>query len=327
MRILLSAGTLLTPLLLNGQPVSVEITLMPEVVVEGEWTIVRVAVTGEGARPIAGATVTLEAGGGLFADTGKSFAGGRTGAEGIFQAEWSCSPCAAAYQLTARARTDDGRRAEGRAGVRVNSTVENPALALAARVDPASVAPGAPATVSVAVFRGAAPAAGVEVKIGVGGGRFLADTANLPNLALGRTDSSGYYRVGWRCSPCARAYDFTVLATPEPGDEPLQARAPLTIGRPAAPREGPLSAVAGRLLACDPCSNYQVTAVRLPEEDLRRSVRADPSCRFALSLPPGLYRVELQQLDPGAGRGGRPRVFEMQVNPRMETTVTFRCDR
>lgn len=297
------------------------LTVAPEVVAEGALATVRIILTDAGAQPLSGVTVTLEAGGGLFAGTGKPFVSGRTGSAGIFEAEWSCSDCAAAYQILARARTSGGA-AEARDTIGVHRHRAGAPLAVTAGVAPAVLAPGATATVTVAVFRGAKPASGAEVKIGVGGGRFLADTARLSNLAVGRTDSSGYYRVEWTCRPCATAYEFTTLIVAVPGDEPLQIKTPLTIGA-TPPPPARLSAVRGRLQGCNRCIDFQVTASREGEAALRRSVRVDGDCSFNLSLPPGLYAVEFERIDRSGTVLGH---YEVQVNPFRETNLLFRCE-
>jgi len=324
MRILLSVGGLLTPFLLNSQSVSVALTLKPEVIMEGKWTMVRVAVTDEEDRPIAGASVTLEAGGGLFATTGKSFTAGVTDAAGVFQAEWSCDDCAPTYQLIARGKAAGSPRITVRADIHIRDAGTAAAPAIASGIAPAAVEPGEAATISIAAFRGATPATGVEVKIGVGGGRFHADTVRLPNLAIGRTDSSGYYRVAWSCDPCAANYEFTVLAAA--ATEPQRIVLPLAIGQPPPARKGPLSAVAGTLRGCRNCADYQVTAFRPDDDSFQRSVRVDPSCQYELNLLPGLYRVELEQRPPATSKTEDPEVYQVQVNPRMMTTVDFRCE-
>ena len=200
-------------------------------------------------------------------------------------------------------------------------TGQSPEMTLT--VAPAVVAEEAWATVRVSLRNAEAqPLSGVTVTLEVGGGLF-ADTGHLPNLALGRTDSSGYYRVGWSCRPCAAAYEFTVLIIAAPGEEPLQIKAPLTIGAAPAPPSERLSAVRGRLQGCSRCVDFQVTASREGEPALQRSVRVDGDCDFHLSLPPGLYAVEFERIDGSGIVLGR---YEVQVNPFRETNLLFRCE-
>jgi hypothetical protein len=75
-------------------------TAEPAVVRRDQSTTLVVKVAASGGQPIAGATVMLTAGGGLFPRTGQPRDEGVTDASGFFRAQWLCKECAPAYQIS-----------------------------------------------------------------------------------------------------------------------------------------------------------------------------------------------------------------------------------
>ncbi len=80
-------------------PIVVKAASRPATIGAGEHTaILVVAATREGS-PIPDAQVTISAGGGVFRGTRETRLTGATNAQGVFQAHWTCKPCARAYGI------------------------------------------------------------------------------------------------------------------------------------------------------------------------------------------------------------------------------------
>jgi hypothetical protein len=73
----------------------------PARIAQDQSTRITVGVSADGSA-VAGADVTLAAGGGAFAN-GATQITGQTDATGTFASTWSCSPCAPAYGISVEA--------------------------------------------------------------------------------------------------------------------------------------------------------------------------------------------------------------------------------
>ena len=86
-----------------GGSITVTATANPPVVSIGQRTSISTYVQDSQGRPLPFAVVTLSSGGGRFDRTGTTKVSGPTDPSGVFQAYWSCDPCAPAYISSARA--------------------------------------------------------------------------------------------------------------------------------------------------------------------------------------------------------------------------------
>ncbi len=97
---------LIEPFHAPAQPgtMTVRASAGPSTVAPGSPTRILVQVLSQMNAPVAGAAVTLSAGGGRFAGSGTTRVSGSTDANGQFITDWSCSPCASRYVLDVEAR-------------------------------------------------------------------------------------------------------------------------------------------------------------------------------------------------------------------------------
>ena len=314
-----------------GQQLAASVAIEPNTVGPAETAAIIVQVTDGDGLPVNSAIVTMTAGGGLFSETGKNSTRGSTGSDGMFRAEWSWDDYAASYHLVVGVKKEDkSLEFREQINIRFPGEPEKAPLSLTAELLPEEAAPGDSVSVRIIARREGKPVAGVPLKIGAGGGRFLnARNTQQANLATGTTDEEGALLVFWRCDNCAGSYNFTVLAEPE--DEPsLTIQMPLKIKMEGVkiPRETP-SAISGGITGCKPCEDYQVTAYRKDDRKDRHSVRVSQDCRFQLTLLPGLYSVELELPGKKKKRNKKEALliqkYEMNVNPYRETKVEFNC--
>lgn len=97
---------------------TVQAQASPARVRASQYTRVIVDVTDANGRPVVGAEVLVEAGGGTFPD-GETAVKGTTDAEGRFVTRWSCRPCAASYRMNITVAMDGYSMAQERIEVAI----------------------------------------------------------------------------------------------------------------------------------------------------------------------------------------------------------------
>jgi hypothetical protein len=105
---------------IQGGTIGVAAVAVPFDIGVGQMTEIRVQTLDSSGAPLAGATVTVSAGGGTFLATGTTTVSGVTGTDGYFRTPWQCSPCAGGYVMDVTATKTNYDKGTGVVSVKIH---------------------------------------------------------------------------------------------------------------------------------------------------------------------------------------------------------------
>ena len=105
---------------IQGGTVGVSAAADPFDIGVGQMTEIRVQTLDSSGAPLAGAKVTVSAGGGTFLATGTTTVSGVTGTDGFFRTPWQCNPCAGGYVMDVTATKANFDKGTGVVSVKIH---------------------------------------------------------------------------------------------------------------------------------------------------------------------------------------------------------------